>query len=428
MSKNYEMQDACLGLILADAKKNWLVAERYGFSPDMFGSIERIKLAGAIAQLARAGVPLSKPAIIDLAGGECVAAFMAIVRTTPLGQNFDWYMGQVSRWFKLKKMMPLISSACLDALSASTSSPIEPVVSKLTSLVDALKELRPDNGSTVDMPEAVQSTLSRLEQRIEDRAAGKSRGIGTGLKALDKYISGLIGGRFYIIAARTSVGKTTFSAFLTLEAMKQGKWPLFFTNEMDAEDLVEKYLSSLARVSAGKVQDGVIGNDDLIKLTKAAENLMVMRSSFDPKAGWDLDHLISVIHKKHAEGQCDFVIVDYLQQVRVKGAKSTHEQVSRVSDEMKKISRDLNIPVIGLAQINRGSERSGKPEMPSLSHLKDSGSLEQDADVVMILHKDEKEGNVVELKVAKNRHGWTGKFSMNHIGEYHLYVEVDRVD
>jgi replicative DNA helicase len=143
----------------------------------------------------------------------------------------------------------------------------------------------------------------------------------------------------------------------------------------------------------------------------------------DEKSGWNLDQLISVAHRSKSKSGADLIIVDYLQQVRVKGSTTKQEQVSKASDELKKLARDLNVPVIVLAQINRESEKSGKPMMPSLANLKDSGSIEQDADVVMILHKEDISLKEVELFVAKNRYGKTGTIKLNHIFAINSYEE-----
>ena len=162
---------------------------------------------------------------------------------------------------------------------------------------------------------------------------------------------------------------------------------------------------------------------ELSSLVTAANELAKLRAVIDEKNGWDLDTLISTVHQLHRMGECDFVIVDYLQQVRVKLAKSKYEQVSIVSDAMKKLSRDLNIPVIGLAQINREAEKGAVKEIPGLAHLRDSGSLEQDADVVMILHKEKLTDEIVSLNVAKNRYGPTGLLKIKHIHKLNIYSE-----
>jgi replicative DNA helicase len=274
------------------------------------------------------------------------------------------------------------------------------------------------------MPEMISSTVERLEQRIELKAQGKPRGASFALPKLDYYISGLVGGRFYITAARTSVGKTSFASWMALQAIKQGYQPLFFSNEMDKEDLIEKFIAAESKISTQKFQSGDLTDAELTRFTASANDLAKLKMCVDEKSGWDLDQLLTKVHRLHRLGQCDMVFVDYLQQVRVKSSKSKYEQVSAVSDAMKRLSRDLNIPVIGLAQINREAEKGSREDIPNLSHLKDSGSLEQDADVVMILHKRDIADSELTLRIAKNRYGQTGDTKLKHIHQFNIYESM----
>jgi replicative DNA helicase len=261
----------------------------------------------------------------------------------------------------------------------------------------------------------LESTLLRLEKRIIDKVSGVTRGISTGITKLDEHTGGLIGGRFYIIAARTSVGKTTFATFLALNAAKQNKNVLIFSNEMDAEDLVEKFISRVSSVNSKKIQTGDLSEDEQNRIFGAVKSLNDYKIGINQHYGWNLETLESEIYRCHASNKCDVVFVDYTQQVSVSKLRTKVEIVSEVATRLKKISRDLNIAVVGLAQINRDTEKFGqKPVIPGLANLKDSGALEQDADVVMILHKDDIAEKETVLRLAKNRMGETGIINLIH--------------
>jgi replicative DNA helicase len=193
---------------------------------------------------------------------------------------------------------------------------------------------------------------------------------------------------------------------------------------MDKEDLIEKFIAAESKISTQKFQSGDMTDQELTRFVATSNELAKFKMCVDEKSGWDLDQLLAKVHRLHRLGQCDMVFVDYLQQVRVKSAKSKYEQVSIVSDAMKRLSRDLNIPVFGLAQINREAEKGSKEDIPNLSHLKDSGSLEQDADVVMILHKRDISEPELTLRIAKNRYGQTGDTKLKHIHQFNIYESM----
>jgi replicative DNA helicase len=324
----------------------------------------------------------------------------------------------------MKSLVLVANDICHKIIQAKHSDTIDPFISDLKLLGEKAEKCVSGSESIASMPEILQSTIARIEERILLRSEGKTRGASFNLAKLDYFIAGLIGGRFYIAAARTSVGKTSFATWMALQAIKQGYKPLFFSNEMDKEDLIEKFIAAEGRISTQKFQSGDMSDGELSRFMATANELAKLKIAIDEKSGWDLDELLSRVHRLHREGRCNMVFVDYLQQVRVKSSKSKYEQVSVVSDAMKRLSRDLNIPVIGLAQINREAEKGSREDIPTLAHLKDSGSLEQDADVVMILHKRDISEPELTLRVAKNRYGQTGDIRLRHIHQFNIYEEM----
>ena len=341
---------------------------------------------------------------------------LSVYNSEPLGKDFDHNCNSLIKNFSVKESAITLNEVLKKILASNGQENIDALIFEVNKIAISMRDrIAIDKRSTMFTSELLESTLDRLEKRIIDKTNGVTRGASTGLIKLDEQTGGLVGGRFYIIAARTSVGKTTFASFLALNAAKQDKNVLIFSNEMDAEDLVEKFISRLSFVNAKKIQTGELNQDEQNRIFEAFKNINNLKIGINQHYGWNLETLESEIYRCHAVNKCDIVFVDYTQQVSVNKSRNKVEAVSEVATRLKKISRDLNIAVVGLAQINRETEKSGqKPVIPGLANLKDSGALEQDADVVMILHKDDIAQRETILRLAKNRMGETGIIHLIH--------------
>ena len=420
---SYEFQDQVLGMVIYQHKRYWpLVKNKW--NPKVFVELDRIKLAEALEELLNSEVEFNNTVLIDKLNGH--ASIMLINSTGNYTRevNIIWFLDQLIAWHNLRSLVPKVGDICQEILQARNIDKPERIITKFKNIYDESENSFGGSNNFFEMKEMLDSTMARIEQRIIQRIEGKPRGYSFGLQKLDDYMQGLIPGRFYIIAARTSVGKTSFATWLALHAIKQGAKPLFFSNEMDKEDLIEKFIALETKIGTQKFQSGDLTDFELSKLTSSVNDLAKRNIVIDENAGWDIDTLLSTAHKLNRLGKCNMVFVDYLQQVKVKSAKSKYEQVSHVSDEMKRLSRELKIPVIGLAQINREAEKGPTKEVPGLSNLKDSGSLEQDADVVMILHKNDIADEEVIMNIGKNRYGQTGAIKLRHIHKFNSYESM----
>lgn len=421
---SYEYQDQILGMVIYSHHRYWPEVKNK-WNPQIFGDVDRVKLATVVQELLNSGVEFNVAMLMEkLSGHSALLLAVSLIDYTP-EVNITFFIDQLISWYNLKNIAPEIISVCREISSSRNTDKPDNIVTKLKHVYEKSEACVSGEVEFHKMREMISSTIERIEQRIEMKKAGKVRGYSTGIPKLDEFMQGFIPGRFYIIAARTSVGKTSFATFATLQAIKQSAKPLMFSNEMDKEDLIEKFISAESKISTHKFQNGDMSDADLSAVSKAVNDLANLRAVVDEKNGWDLDTLLSTVHKLYRRGECDMIVVDYLQQVRVKSARTKYEQVSTVSDEMKKLSRELNIPVIGLAQINREAEKGPTKEVPVLSNLKDSGSLEQDADMVMILHKDDISSEETIMSIAKNRYGKTGSLKLRHrlnINTYSQYV------
>ena len=418
---SYDLQDMVLGAAMKYHDEYWHRLKPL-WNPEVFLEIERMKIAKVILDISETNKPVCLPVILDALGNDSSLLVSRLYNYAPIEMNVEWMLRQLNDWYNIKKHVPDIGNVIQKIIAAKSTDKTDQLLNDLKNISQKMYEARSEQTDCFNMHQILESTIETILNRIEGKTDLEKDYVKSGLEKLDGSIMGLKGGRFYIIAARPSVGKTSFASFLCLEAMKQGRKPLFFSNEMSKEEIMEKMISSLSNISGSTLQTGALSDMQNAKLTESMNQLSKYKILIDEKSGWSLDQLLSTVYKKHSRGECDMVFVDYLQQVRVPKSQNKTEQVSIVSDAMKKLSRDLNIPVIGLAQINRDAEKTnGKDVAPSLIHIKDSGSLEQDADVVIILHRTEESHDEsvtnIDLKLAKNRHGKVGTchLKFNHL-------------
>jgi len=415
------IHDVVLGLILKDPK-NLDEAVTCGLNEDHFDGWHK-QVYATFSEMRKENIePNFMNACMRMPS--LVTNLVNLIEVSPVGVNFGWYCNQLITVSALKKKAMDLQAIAQSMLKMTYAESPDPVINLVHKALSEIQDLsRSDDKATRFTEKLLDDTLKRIESRITDFKEGKLRGIQTGIPKLDENTTGFVGGRFYIIAARTSVGKTTFANFLAMSALLQDKNVLIFSNEMDGEDLVEKLISKLTAIDSKRIQTGDLHDSTLTRIVEKVNELAKLRLGINQHYGWRLETLESEIYKQHRAGRCDIVFVDYTQQVKF-SSKTKHEQVSEVSDRLKRISRELNIPVVGLAQINRETEKGGVSVMPGLAQLKDSGSLEQDADVVMILHKERISDESTVLNLAKNRHGKTGIINLIHHISIHDYSQA----
>lgn len=286
------------------------------------------------------------------------------------------------------------------------------------------------NQTTVQKFITIGSAISEAWERFEHLSANHDdiRGVPTGFTALDGILAGLQRSDLIILAARPSVGKTTFALDLARNAAIQHKKSVgIFSLEMGAQQLVDRMLASEAGVDSWKLRTGRLKTDQEFEAVQAAmARLSEASIHIDDQPGTNILKMRSSARRLHNEHGLDLLIVDYLQLMSPTNSKASDsmvQQVTEISRSLKILARELNVPVLALSQLSRAVEqRGGKPR---LSDLRDSGSIEQDADVVMFIHREDKinkesdRPNIAEILIEKHRNGPVGKaelyFDTNHV-------------
>jgi replicative DNA helicase len=262
-------------------------------------------------------------------------------------------------------------------------------------------------------------------------------GLATDFTEFDRMTSGLQKGELIIIAARPSMGKTALAINIAQNAaINHQAIVAVFSLEMSKESLLRRMLASQAWVDQQKLQKGFLGREDHDKLTSALGQLVESRLFIDDTAGISLSEMRAKARRlRQNAGGLDLIVVDYLQLMTAtlpsngkKGYENRTQEVSAISRGLKAVSKELNVPVVALSQLSRASERRGDDKRPMLSDLRESGSIEQDADVVAFIHREsyynrdeeqsEAERAKSEIILAKQRNGPTGTVHLNFISRF----------
>ncbi len=300
-------------------------------------------------------------------------------------------------------------------------------------------------GDFVDLSDVVTNLNRKIEAKYRQRDKNDVTGLDTGYKILNSLINGWQNGSIYILAARPSVGKTALALnFLWQVAYLTKKTVVLFSVEMNAEQIVERILSSVSSVSSRKFRKGNVTDSDLIALSEAETRINTTKILIDDTSGIKVGDIRTKLSKlKSRDPNLGFVVIDYLGLVRLNNPlPSNKDNIDEIMRTLKSIARDLDLPILVLSQLSRDNEK-GKRQ-PMLSDLRDSGSIEQDADVVMLLHRDayqktnQVDQNTIEandandfsnndtihVNVAKNRQGPTGEFLLSFLMNISKFVEL----
>lgn len=286
---------------------------------------------------------------------------------------------------------------------------------------EELRHIREVLGSTYEQME----TFARLK--------GGVSGVATGFVGLDNTLTGLHGGELILVGARPSMGKTSFAINIAAHAARKGAKIAFFSLEMPREQIAMRLLCCDARVNMQSVRKGQLRDEDWLKLARSLAPLASSEIYLDDTSGLTPGQVRSRCRRLMMEKGLDLIIVDYMQLMGSdKRAENRQVEVSEISRGLKAIAQELKVPLIACAQLSRANEKRGGAAgfRPMLSDLRDSGSIEQDADVVMFLHREayyhrnEQNAvpdNIAEVIVAKQRNGPLGTVKLAWLGEYTLF-------
>jgi len=283
---------------------------------------------------------------------------------------------------------------------------------------------------------SIETILTDSFDRMEElhRNKGQLRGVRTGYRDLDNMTAGLQRSDLIILAARPAMGKTTLVTNLAYNVATIAKQSvLFFSLEMSKEQLVDRMLADASGVDAWNIRTGNLSEDDFSKLSDAMGEMAEAPIYIDDTPGVSVLEMRTKARRAAHEAPLGLIIIDYLQLMQGSGRDNGNrvQEVSEISRGLKLLARELNVPVIALSQLSRSVE-SRTPQIPQLSDLRESGSIEQDADIVMFIYReayynpDTDRENITDLIIAKHRNGPTGKVELYFHPERLRFMSLDK--
>ena len=436
MPHNLEAEQALLGCLLIDAKIQVEVVA-YLKEEDFYAESHQTIFA-AMLDVIQKNLPvdlvtltdeLEKKGALESVGG--IAYITELTNVMPSSANFQRYLDIVTRDSLLRKLIRGSAEVIEECKKSSDTQ---------TALSFAEKTVY-DISSTADTSEVkrigtvLPDVLNKFDELTNDKSSLK--GIKTGFKGLDYLTNGLHKSDLVIIAARPAVGKTSFAMNIVENVALQGYSCAVFSLEMGKEQITERILCSVAGVSMEHAKKGNLTRTDWLKINKARELLADAKIFIDDSAVIRPRELMSKCRRIKSRSGLDLVMVDYIGLMtpdKTRNSDSRQNEISDISRTLKILAKELNVPVLALSQLNRAVEtRKGRPQ---LSDLRESGAIEQDADIVMFIHRPDKanpekvqegtvEPNVAEILIEKHRSGPTGIVKLYFKGECTKFVNLN---
>ena len=436
---SYQAEQALLGSLLIDPREIEKTADR--LKPEDFYISEHRSIYSAMKYLAGSGRSIDNVTLIDTlekdrvyedrAGAEDYLSTLA--QCVPNALNLGDYIRIVLEKSVMRQLIELCGTVSDRAFSDQEKA--DELVEYAAAGISAIETGRDRRGFT-ELNSLLNTVYEKLEQLCMD--PGSFEGIKTGYSALDRMLSGIGSNDLVLIGARPSMGKTSLALNIAVNyAMMSRRKVAIFSLEMSDEQLASRILSSTAMVTSTDMRTGNLTQRDWAKLSEAVSSLSETRILIDDSSNIKVSEMKAKLRR---EGDIGLVVIDYLQLMQ--GEKHTDNRVLEIGDitrSMKLMAKELNVPVICCAQLSRSVEKNNTSnKRPMLSDLRDSGSIEQDADTVIFIYRDEyyrrngtakdapeSETPVAELIVAKNRHGSTGTVEVNWMGKYTKFYSIE---
>lgn len=433
--QNMEAEQSILGGLMLEAEAFDQVADIIDVD-DFYGPSHQ-KIYATIKDLVNRSKPIDIVTVTDLlqSRGEfdSIGGFVylaSLLEKTISAANIATYAQIVKEKSLLRKLIHT-SSEIIERAFTNENQDVELLLDQAESDIFKIGENKSSQGLVVSM-EIVKDSIKKIEQLYQEKK--DITGIATGFTDLDKMTAGLHPGELVIVAARPSMGKTAFGLNIASHAtLRLKKSVAFFSLEMSKESVMMRMLAAEAKVSMSSIRNGRLSDTDWPKLIASAGTLSEAKLFIDDTSGISPYEIRARCRRLKAQHGLDMIMIDYLQLMDLKQRVESRERaVAEISKNLKVIAKELKVPVLAMAQLNRGVEgRSDRK--PMLSDLRESGSIEQDADVIMLLFREdyyekedpEKKGKALVI-VGKQRNGATGDVSLRFDAQYNRFRDADQ--
>lgn len=433
-SKDAEM--AFLGSIMLKPESMYEVSSTV--APSFFYFAKHKTIYETMLELFSKGTPidllslssrLKEKNLLEQVGGN--AYLTELTNSVPSAANIEYYAEMIVKRHMMRQLID--ASDYINQLGYDEASELENILDNAEKKIFEVTNVL-TTSSFIELKSALGEAWERLDHLHKNK--GEIRGVPSGFKGIDNKLSGFQKSDLVILAARPSVGKTSLALDIARNVATKNNMPVgIFSLEMSSQQLVDRMLAAESKVDAWKLRTGRLSADE--EFNKIRDSLDVLSKApiyIDDQPGNNILKMRSVARRLKSEKGLELIIVDYLQLMVPTQNRNTDnlvQQVTEISRSLKNLARELNIPVLALSQLSRAVEsRGGKPR---LSDLRDSGSIEQDADVVMFIHRERNEedtgkNNVAEILIEKHRNGPTGTVQLYFDDTKSSFTDIETSD
>lgn len=435
--QNLEAEESVLGSLMMD--KDAVIKVIDILLPDDFYNPAHGKIYGEVLDLFQRHQPVDilsvtsrlkeKNLLKDVGGSSYITK---LIEGVPTASHVNHYAKIVKEKKILRDLIRV--SGDITETAFNTTEDVDIVLSEIEKKIFSISQKSVANKFSI-----IKNDLKSAYERIEKLHSGEGRlrGVGTGFTGIDNYLSGLQKSDLVILGARPSVGKTTFALDVARHAaIKEGKSVGIFSLEMSREQVIDRLISAEARVPLWKLRTGRLSDDTEFELIQASlDTLSKVPIYIDDTPSPNMLQMRSMARRLQAEHGLDLILVDYLQLIQPRNTNfNLVQQITEISRELKGLARELEVPVLSLAQLSRSVDHR-EVKIPRLSDLRDSGSIEQDADVVMFIYRPDRdkqnsepeEKNITEIIIAKHRNGPLGTVKLKFDPEQVTFQNIDTV-
>jgi len=432
--QNMEAEQAVLGAIFLEPSSLTLASEILipedfyrGAHQRIFDAMLSLNDKGEAVDLITVTEELAAKKLLEDVGG--ISYLSELAGSVPTAANIEYYAKIVGEKSILRRLIRTATNIAQEGYTREDE--VDVLLSEAEKDILAVSQ-RKNSGAFHDIKDVLVRTYDNIEQ-MHNRA-GEITGIATGFAELDKMTAGFQRNDLIIVGARPSVGKTAFALNISQNvATKTGENVAIFSLEMGAEQLVMRMLCAEGNIDAQRLRTGSLTDEDWGKLTMAMGSLSNAGIFIDDTPGVRVQDIRAKCRRLKQEHGLGMILIDYLQLILGSGrsGENRQQEVSEISRSLKGLARELQVPVIALSQLSRGVEQR-QDKRPMMSDIRESGSIEQDADIVAFLYRDDyydKESenkNIIEIIIAKQRNGPTGTVSLAFVKEYNKFVNLER--
>ncbi len=429
---NIEAEQAVLGAILLESDAfitaNEILLPEYFYRPQhqqIYSAMVELNQRNEAIDLVTLTNELEHKKILDEVGGVTYLTDLASI--VPTAANIEYYARIVEEKALLRRLIKVATQIVSDGYIGEGD--VREIIQEAEAKIMQISRQK-SSGFTL-----IKDVLIELIEQIEilHHNKGEVTGVPTGYPDLDHLTSGFQPSDLIIVAARPSVGKTAFALNLAQNVSTRFAKPVaIFSLEMSAVQLVQRMLSAEGNLDGHKIRTGLLDEEDWQRLTMATATLAEAEIFIDDTPGISVQEIRVRLRRLKMEHDLSLVVIDYLQLIQGRGRSDNRQQeISEISRQLKNIARELRVPIIALSQLSRAVEQR-QDKRPMLSDIRESGSIEQDADIVAFLYRDDyynpetEKQNIIEVIIAKHRNGPVGKVELVFLKNFNKFVSLEK--